>query len=254
MARASETEVREMLRRRAGDFVMAPASSDVLLRKSARRRLRNAVLASATALAMVAVAAGVVTYLGGSDRVADSPAGGPSADRAVGAPPATIGDLRLVDYAVRPPSQPSDHPHADSGPRITIDDARRHARCMRSQGFDVPAPTARPGGGWSVIVEDPERRGLTFKSRAFRKAWFVICGPLGGPLSGDLVIGGPRPKVDRFMACMSGQGFGLPEPRKDTSHGYDTDEWRFDLTRTDIDTSTRRWNQAMFVACAPDDL
>jgi hypothetical protein len=254
MARASETDVREMLRRRAGDFVMAPAPSDVMLRRGARRKARNAVLASATAVAMVAVVAGVVTYLGGSDRVADSPAGGRTADRALGPPSATIGRLRLVDYVVRPPSQPTDHAHADSGPRITIDDARRHAACMRSQGFDVPGPTATPGGGWSVIVEDPERRGLTFRSRAFRQAWFVICGPLGGPLSGDLVIGGPRSKVDRFISCMSGQGFRLPEPSKHSSRGYDGDEWRFDLTRTGIDTSTRRWNQAMFVACAPEDL
>jgi hypothetical protein len=57
-----------------------------------------------------------------------------------------------------------------------------------------------------------------------------------------MVIGGPRPKIDRFISCMSRQGSDLPEPTKDMSGSYDIDEWRFDLTRTSIDTSTRAWN------------
>ncbi len=105
-----------------------------------------------------------------------------------------------------------------------------------------------------MIVDDAEARGLGFGSRSFRQAWFVTCGPLGGPLSGDMVIGGPRTKIDRFMSCMSHQGFRLPEPTKDTSGSYDIDEWRFDLTPTNIDTSTRAWNRAMFVVCAPDHI
>ena len=75
--------------------------------------------------------------------------------------------------------------------------------------------------------------------------------PLGGPLSGDMVISGPRSKVDRFMSRMSRAGFELPEPARDTSGGYDTGEWSFDLTGTNIDTATRAWNRAMFVTCAP---
>src|ERR687886_143495 len=125
MTKASETDVREMLRRRADDFVMPRAPSNAVLRKGARRKLRNTVLASAAALATVAVVAGVVSYLGGSGRVTDSPAGGRPADRAPGTASATIGRLRLVDYAVRPPTQSSDRAHAASGPRITIDDVRR---------------------------------------------------------------------------------------------------------------------------------
>jgi hypothetical protein len=39
-----------------------------------------------------------------------------------------------------------------------------------------------------------------------------------------------------------------------TSGRYDIDEWQFDLTRTSIDTSTRAWNRAMFVTCAPHDI
>jgi hypothetical protein len=53
------------------------------------------------------------------------------------------------------------------------------------------------------------------------------------------------------MSCMSREGFNLPEPAKDTSGHYAGEEWRFDLTRTSIDTSTREWNRAMFVVCAP---
>lgn len=110
---------------------------------------------------------------------------------------------------------------------------------MRSQGFDVPDPTKQPGGGWSLIVPDPKARGLDFRSRKFREAEFVTCGPLGGPLSGDMVIGGPRPKIDRFISCMSRQGYDLPEPTKDTCGSYDIDEWQFNLTRTSIDTHAR---------------
>jgi hypothetical protein len=158
--------------------------------------------------------------------------------------------LRLVDYSVR---APSDHTHAQTGPTITLGEVRRHARCMRSEGFAIPAPTAQPGGGWSVLLDEPERRGLNFRSQAFRRAWFVTCGLLGGPLSGDLVISGPRTKIDRFRACMSRHGFDLPQAVTNKSTSDGTDEWQFDLTRTGIDTSTRAWNQAMFVDCAPQD-
>jgi hypothetical protein len=252
MAKLSETDVREMLRCRADDVVMAPVPSDAVLRGSARRKARNAVLASAATLAIVAMAVGVVLSTGGSSRPPDSPTGGRSAGRALGTPPATIGDLRLVDYTLGP-AKAGNHAHAGSGPTITIDEVRRHVSCMRSQGFNLPDPTRQPGGGWSVIVEDPKAHGLDFRSRKFREAEFVTCGPIGGPLSGELV-GGPRPKIDRFMSCMSRQGFDLPRPTKDTSGNHDIDEWQFDLTRTRIDTSTRAWNRAMFVVGAPEDI
>jgi hypothetical protein len=56
------------------------------------------------------------------------------------------------------------------------------------------------------------------------------------------------------MSCMTRQGFDLPEPTKDGSGRYASDEWQFDLTRTSVDTSTRAWNRAMFVTCAPADI
>jgi len=76
-------------------------------------------------------------------------------------------------------------------------------------------------------------------------------GVLHGLVFGD---GSWNKQEIRFMPCMSHQGFRLPEPTKDTSGSYDIDEWRFDLTPTNIDTSTRAWNRAMFVVCAPDHI
>jgi hypothetical protein len=245
MVELSETDLREMLERRAADFATGPVPADAILRKARRRRIRNFALAIATTSAVVALVGGLsVSLLTGYDGGADSATGGSG-------PATTRGQLRLVDYSVRAPAR--DH-HATSGPKITLHDVREHAKCMRSQGFNVPAPTKQPGGGWSVIVDHPTAHGLDFRSRRFREAWFVKCGPLGAPLSGDLVVGGPRPKIDRFMTCMRSEGYDLPAPTKDQSRTYESDEWQFDLTRTSIDTSTREWNRAMFVSCAPDDI
>jgi hypothetical protein len=241
MVKLSEDDVREMLRRRASAFGIAPAPSDGTLRRARRRKVKNLVLASAGALTVVALAGLSVTLQPGSDRALDSE-------------PAADGQLRLVDYAIRAPVPEHEDSHPTTGPEITLGDLNRHQKCMQAQGFDVPKPARHPGGGWSVILHRARARDLGFGSREFRQAWFVTCGPLGGPLSGDLIVGGPRPKIDRFVSCMSGAGFSLPEPKKDTSGHYDNDAWQFDLTRTSIDTSTPAWNQAMFVTCAPDDI
>jgi hypothetical protein len=250
MLKLPETDVREMLERRASSFVMPPAPTNEVLARAGRRKARNALLASAATLVVAGLVALSVLPLG-VDQAVDR-AGG-AAGSAGGPPPApTSGGLQLVDYVVRTPAR--DHPHSATGPKITVDDVRDHGACMRSHGFDVPEPTTQPGGGWAVTVDHPKAHGLTFGSRRFRQAWFVTCGPLGGPLSGDLVIGGPRGKIDRFMGCMRRQGFHLPEPTKDSSGSNDIDEWQFDLTDTTIDTSTRAWNRAMFVVCAPDHI
>lgn len=239
MVKLSEDDVREMLQRRASAFGIAPVPSDGVLRKVRRRKVRNVVLASAGTLTVLALAALSVTLQPGSDRAIDSGH-------------ATGGQLRLVDYAISSPE--GEDSHSTNGPEITLGDLNRHQKCMRSQGFDIPKPTRQPGGGWSVILHPASARELSFRSHEFRKAWFVTCGPLGGPLSGDLIVGGPRSKIDRFMSCMSGVGFNLPEPEQDTSGHYDNDAWQFDLTRTSIDTSTPAWNEAMFVTCSPGDV
>jgi hypothetical protein len=249
MVKLSESELREMLEGQAVGFVMAPVPPEAILRKAGRRKARNVMLASVTTLVVVVlVALSVVPR--GSDRGVNPAAGGNDAAVSPGSPSPTSGRLRLVDYVVRGPA--AGHPHSRTGPRITVEDVRRHATCMRAHGFDVPEPSEQPGGGWAVIVDHPKAHGLAFSSRRFRQAWFVTCGPLGGPLSGDLVVGGPHRMIDKFISCMSRQGFTLPEPKRGTSGSYDVDDWQFDLTPTTIDTSTPAWNRAMFVTCAPD--
>jgi hypothetical protein len=236
----SETELREMLEREARAFEMPAVPSDGTLKRARRRRARNLLAAGAPAAAAVVLAVLVVTLQDGSPRTV-------APEQQIGSLPRA--HLRLVDYAVRPVPR-SDQSHPATGPDITIDDVRAHGQCMREHGFDVPPPTPRPGGGWSVIVHGSARR-LDFRSRAFRQTWFVTCGMLGGPLSGDVVLSGSRPRIDRFLSCMARHGFDLPEPMKDRSGHYTGDEWRFDLSRADIDTSTEAWNRAMFVLCAP---
>jgi hypothetical protein len=252
MAQFSETDVREMLECRAAEFAMASVPPDGLHRKARRRQVRTVATASATALALIALAGLSVNLVRGGDRRPGPEVGGDSAAGAASRTPASD-SLRLVDYSVRAPARANEHAHSRKGPVVTLEEARRHIRCMRSHGFDLPEPAEQPGGGWAVVVDRPRARGLDFRSRAFRTAEFVTCGPVGGPLSGEMVIGGRRPKIDRFIACMRRQGYNLPEPTRDTSGSYDIDEWQFDLTRTGIDTSTQAWNRAMFVTCGPED-
>lgn len=240
--KTTERDLREMLQRRAKDMTLAPPTQTLLRRALHRRtRARGLVLASAV-LALVVVVPVGVSITRAPDRPRDVAAEPPiSTDKA-------SDRLRLVSYTFDT-QQEAPHPHDETGEPITLADLREHAECMRAQGFDIPDPTKTPDG-WSLIIDDPAGE-LDFHSREFREAMFVTCGPLGAPLSGDIVIGGPREKIDLFMACMSAQGFDLPEPVKDTSVGYDIDEWEFDLHNTGIDTSTSEWNRAMFVTCAP---
>lgn len=126
MVELSDTDVREMLERRAADFATGPVAADAILGRARRRKVRHFVLVSATAtFAVVALVGGIsVSLLGGSERGADSAAGGSPAT------PTAPGQLRLVDYSVRAPAR--DHPDAGSGPTITLHDLRKHAKCMRS--------------------------------------------------------------------------------------------------------------------------
>ena len=186
-----EAEVSEMLERRAADFAMASVPPDAMIRKAGRRRVRNILLASVTTLVVLALVGLSVVPLG-LDRRLNPAAGGDGAARDPALSAAPSGQLRLVDYTMRSPAR--DHPHSTTGPRITVDDVRRHATCMREQGFDFPDPTKQPGVGWAVILDNAEARALGFGSRSFREAWFVTCGPLGAPLTGDMIIGGPGRK------------------------------------------------------------
>jgi hypothetical protein len=118
-----------------------------------------------------------------------------------------------------------------------------HIACMRAQGFDIPDPT-QTSDGWSIVVDDPAAAGLG--TAAWREAAFVTCAP-DRPLSGNLIFGISRVRLDAFLACMAGQGYDLPAPTVNQDG-----EFVFDLAQTDIDTDRAAWDRAVFVTCSPD--
>jgi hypothetical protein len=67
------------------------------------------------------------------------------------------------------------------------------------------------------------------------------------PLSGDLILGIPKDKVDAFVTCMASQGYDLPVPTLNQDG-----EYKFDLTATTIDTGRAAWDRAAFVTCSPE--
>jgi hypothetical protein len=153
--------------------------------------------------------------------------------------------MKSVRYVLADPANEREgaHPQTDDGPTITVNELREHARCMRAQGFDVPDPT-RTSDGWAITVAAGR---LDLNSPRLREAMLVTCGPLGGPLSGDLVLGGQsQQQIDRFVACMRSQGFDLPRPSRQPNGDH-----VFGLGRTSIDTSRPAWNRALFVTCSP---
>jgi hypothetical protein len=243
--KASEPEVREMLRRRASEFSMASKPSPRVLRRAHRRLTTTIVLTGVMAVVIGTVGVLSLNVL----RVPPPPAH--SAGDAPTPPSASSAPWKLVRYAFADPGRQEDHVGAGGGHGVTVGELRDHAECMRSEGFDVPDPTHGPYG-WGIIIDDPQAQGLDVGSPQFREAMFVTCGPLGGPFSGDMVIGGSRDKIDRLMSCMSRQGFDLPEPTLDTTGRYDVEEWEFDLTGTGIDTSLPNWHRALFVTCHQD--
>ena len=137
--------------------------------------------------------------------------------------------IRLVDYA-----DDSD----GSG-------LRAYAQCMRDQGYDVPDPT-RTDQGWSILVP---AGSIDRTSPQWRQAAFVTCNLeklAPRPLSGDLVLGFDEPTIDRFIACMQGEGFDLPKPAPSADG-----EYRWDLQGLGIDTRSDAWNRALLVTCSP---
>ena len=235
--KASEPELRELLQQRASQFSMAEQLPPDILRRARRKRSRTVVLAGAAVLAIGAFGALTGSPPGAPDPGDRSAVGSASRSTSTRA-------LKSVSYVLADPAKTEEaHRHAKDSPTVTVDDLREHAQCMRAQGFDIPDPTRTPGG-WAVIV-DPGTLDLT--SSRFREAMFVTCGPLGSPLSGDLVLGGQSPqRIDRFVSCMRSQGFDLPRPSKQSNGDH-----VFDLRRTGIDTSRPAWNRALFVTCSP---
>jgi hypothetical protein len=234
--KASEPEIRELLHQRARQFSMAQQLPPAILRRARRKRSRTVVLAGVAVLATSAL---------GTLALRPAPAPDPGDRAAVGAASRSTPTraLKSVSYVLADPTNGDAHPHANDGPTVTVKELREHARCMRAQGFHVPDPT-RTSQGWAVKV-DPG--AVDLGSSRLREAMFVTCGPLGGPLTGDLVLSGlSQPQIDRFLACMRSQGFDLPRPRRQPSG-----DSLFDLRHTSIDTSRPAWNRALFVTCSP---
>jgi len=217
----SEPEIREMLRRRASAFSM-PTEPPPAVARRVRRRVTGMLGLIAAGLASIGVA---VTLLVGAATAPSDRDGGSSSRTSV----------TLVSYLL-PETQ------TGSSAAGSDDELRAHIDCMRTQGFDIP-DAVRTAAGWTIEV-DPAVVDLD--SPAWREAAFVTC-RLPVPASGNFILGLSKERVDRFVACVSAEGFDLPEPTLN-----DDGEYVFDLTETDIDMSLSDWSRAAFVTCSPD--
>lgn len=221
----SEPELREMLRRRADAFSMDPVLPRRVAYRSHRRRSRKVALGAAVCGSLGLIVALIVGPIGASNA--------PEAPSVASGSPQT--SVKLVSYLIPDASLQEPGSNADQ----VLND---HIACMRAQGFDIPDPV-RTADGWTIAV-DPSV--VDVGSDAWREAVFVTCRlPLPG--SGNFILGLSKERVDRFVACVSGEGFDLPEP---TMNG--DGEYVFDLTGTNIDMNAPAWNRAAFVTCSPD--
>jgi hypothetical protein len=222
MMPTSETEIRVMLRRRAGAFTMPSEPSPAVVRR-VRRRVSVALAVTAAGVSAVGL---VIALLIGTFGAATTPGGGVDTG-----PPSSRTSVTLVSYLL---------PDTQTGG--SVDELRAHIDCMRAQGFDIP-DAVRTADGWTIAV-DPDL--VDIGSPEWREAAFVTC-RLPVPASGNFILGLSQERVERFVACVSDQGFDLPEP----THN-DDGEFVFDLTETNIDMSDPAWNRAAFVTCSPD--
>src|SRR5881296_1684063 len=117
--RPTEAELREMLRRRAGELAMASEPDDAIVRRAARRKTRNVALAIAAALAL----AGLVSLPVSPTRY--------------------VGDLWRV--GVRPHAHEHRHERARLEPR-DVRDLRARRQVASSSGSRTPS-SARNGRG-----------------------------------------------------------------------------------------------------------
>jgi hypothetical protein len=222
--KTSEPEIRDALLRRAEMFEMPVGPPRDVRAAIRRRRSRNGVvvgLGSATVAAIVAA-----SVLLGTSTGSGAPAG---------SQPGGTGRVAAMSYVLL-----DSKVGTESSPPSWLSD---HIACMREEGFDIPDP-AQTSDGWSIIVDDPAAAGMG--TPAWREAAFVTCAP-DRPLSGNFILGFPKDKVDAFVACMTGEGYDLPEPTTNADG-----EYVFDLTNTNIDTASSAWDEAVFVTCSLD--
>jgi hypothetical protein len=217
MMPTSETEIREMLRRRASAFSMDPQPPPPVARR-VHKRIRGKMALAAGGVSAGLVAALLLGPLGAGTAPQDG------IDAASGT------SVKLVSFLL---------PTASFG---SGEELQTHIDCMRAQGFDIP-DAVRTADGWTIAV-DPSL--VDVGSPGWREAAFVTC-RLPVPASGNFILGLPQERVERFVACVSDQGFALPQPTRN-----DDGEFVFDLTETNIDMSDSEWNRAAFVTCSPD--
>ena len=225
-----DEELRKLFREKAAGFRMGRSLPDGVTRSVRRRLIQR--LAGLAAVVTVSVTTVALLGQGGPVRV---PVPGGGGDRP------TIA-VRLLAHDE--PSDPKAHdPGAGDASEPTS--LRRFAACMRQEGFDVPDPV-RTGEGWSIQVAP----GAEIPSGpAWREAAFVTCRPADFSLSGNLVLGGrTQAEIERFAACLGGEGFDLPAPIRTG------DEHVFDLRGVAIDRASDAWSRAVFVTCAPGDV
>jgi len=225
--KTSENEIKEALRRRADSFDMPVEPPHHIVATIHRRRSRNGVvigLGSATLVAIVAASIFVSQVTGSGTSAGSAQAG-------------TTNGVAAMSYVLLDPKVATGE--ETSAPRWL----REHIACMRNQGFNIPDPT-QTSDGWSIIVDDPAAAGLG--TSAWREAAFVTCAT-DRPLSGNLILGISKVKVDAFVGCVAGQGYHLPAPTVNQDG-----EYQFDLTATTIDTGRAMWDRAVFVTCSPE--
>ncbi len=226
--KTSESEIKEALRRQADSFDMQVEPPHHIVAAIHRRRSRNGVLiglGSATLVAIVAASVFVSQVTGSG-----TPAGSGRAGT-------TTNGVAAMSYVLLDSKVATGE--ETSAPRWLSD----HIACMRNQGFNIPDPT-QTSDGWSIIVDDPAAAGLG--TSAWREAAFVTCA-IDRPLSGNLILGISKDKVDAFVGCMAGQGYHLPAPTVNQDGEYE-----FDLTASTIDTGRAAWDRAVFVTCSPE--
>ena len=226
MMPTSETEIREILRRRASAFSMDPQPPPPVTRR-VHKRIR-----SKLALVAGGISAGfVAALLVGTIGVGTAPQHGIDAGAR-----SSETSLKLVSYLLH------DTPTGVSGSGEFGDELRAHIDCMRAQGFTIPDPV-RTADGWTISI-DPGV--VDVASPAWREAAFVTC-RFPRPASGNFILGLSKERVDRFVACVSSEGFDLPAPSLNDDGAY-----VFDLSGTNIDMGQPEWSRVAFVTCSPD--
>jgi hypothetical protein len=219
MKNAIEDELRAHFGRTAAHFDMERTMHPSVLRRARRRAFRGTTLAVGAAVVIASIS--FLSIRG---------------DQTTTAPSAPV--IKLVDYA------PPDSEDSPDDPAFQAA-FQQHVDCMRQQGFDVPDPV-KTGHGWQITFApgtDP------LQDPRWREAALVTCSIdkfTHRPLTGDLVMGFPKDKIDAFIACMRTQGYDLPEP----SIGGDG-QYRWPLKDLRIDTASDDWNRAVFIACSP---